>query len=153
MPTARSAVLTLACAAMLGATTLAGTPEAQAQVVTTKSLKVTVRGGSRTGPMSIQPVQCDSYNNIFWCQVTVTNPAGPLVNVDQRRGPEMGMLGCNFLTHSVADARAIYAQLTDPSTSALVSCGDTSATAAAPPAAVVLQFDLTALRATQSIVF
>jgi hypothetical protein len=155
MPALRRAVLALACITSLSAVALVGTHEARAQVVTSKSLKVLVHGGTRTGPMSILPPKCYTYNGAVWCGVTVTNPAGPLTNVDGRRaGEPLGMLGCNFLTHSVAEARAIYAQLSDPATTSPVECGDTAAMIAPGNNASILQFDLTAPpRPTQSFTF
>jgi len=145
--------LVLACTALLGAAALAGPGVARAQTLTSKSLKITLRNGSRTGPMSILPLQCASYNGALVCQVTVTNPAGPLASAEGRRAEAIGLLGCNFITHSVAEGRAVVAQLTDPTTSALVTCGDTAGNATPGPAATVLEIDLSALRPSQSFAF
>jgi hypothetical protein len=77
-----------------------------------------------------------------------------LSSVDGRHGTEsFGVLGCAFLTHTVAEARAIHAQLTDPATTSTVSCGETTVVVAPGPNETVLQFDLTAPKPSQSFTF
>jgi hypothetical protein len=159
MSTLRTAALVLGCTLLLGgaaaAISLVAPRDARADAPP-KSLTVTLANGvSRTGQMTIEPLSCASTppNGALLCQVTVVMPPAALPNaVADKRGQHAVRLGCTFFTHSVAEGRAVLAQLSDPSRTK-VACADGAQSVPPGSGYLAIGVDLANVGSSQSFQF